>query len=132
MAMPATINALNGVIDFPPILFNNTNCFMRNLTKALSEMQEAGSKNIPYKEMIIGTNSGINLNIKPDGVNEKYSNVELKNAAENSSYVMSGYNRKQDTYGNATVYLMLQTGWNDKEHIYDSQNNLMCSLLLGG
>ena len=36
----------------------------------------------------------------------------------------------QDTYGNATVILMLQNGWNDNK-IYDSQNNLMVSLGLG-
>lgn len=130
MAKP-TVNTTTGVITFPNIIFNNTDCFMRNMSKSLSEMQENGSKNIPYKTMVIGTNSAINLNIKPTTADPQYSNIELKNVDTNSSYVMSGYGRKQHTYGNATVYLMLQNGWNDNK-IYDSQQNLMCSLLLGG
>ena len=80
--------------------------------------------------MVIGTNSAINLNIQPTLDDPKYSNIELKNAATNASYVMTGYGRKQDTYGNATVYLMLQNGWNDNK-IYDAQKNLMVSLGLG-
>jgi hypothetical protein len=101
------------------------------MAKSLSEMQENGSKNIPYKTMVIGTNSAINLNINPTIAEPKYSNIELKNVDTNPSYVFSGYNRKQHTYGNATVYLMLQNGWNDNK-IYDSQQNLMTTLLLGG
>ena len=130
MAKP-TVNTTTGVITFPNIIFNNTDCFMRNMSKSLSEMQENGSKNIPYKTMVIGTNSAINLNIKPTTADPQYSNIELKNVDTNPSYVMSGYGRKQHTYGNATVYLMLQNGWNDKK-IYDSQQNLMTTLLLGG
>ena len=133
MAKP-TINTTTGEINFPNIIFNDTNCFMRNMSKALSEMQDnsstTNSTNIPFKCMVIGTNSAINLNIKPTLDDPKYSNIELKNAVIDSSYVMSGYGRKQDTYGNATVILMLQNGWNDNK-IYDSQNNLMVSLGLG-
>lgn len=129
MAKP-TVNLTTGEISFPNIILNNTNCFMRNMSKSLSEMQETGSTNIPFKCMVICTNSAINLNIKPTLDDPCYSNIELKNAAENPSYVMSGYGRKQDTYGNATVYLMLQNGWSD-DKIYDSQKNLMVSLGLG-
>jgi hypothetical protein len=130
MAKPV-VDPDTGVINFPNIVFNNTNCFMRNLSKSLSDMQEIGSKNIPFKMMVIGTNSAINLNIKPTTDDPNYSNIELKNAAEDPSYTMSGYERKEDTYVNSTVYLMLQNGWTENR-IYDSQNNIMCSLLLGG
>jgi len=130
MAKPV-VDPDTGVINFPNIVFNNTNCFMRNLSKSLSDMQEIGSKNIPFKMMVIGTNSAINLNIKPTTDDPNYSNIELKNAAEDPTYTMSGYERKEDTYLNSTVYLMLQNGWTENR-IYDSQNNIMCSLLLGG
>ena len=130
MAKPV-VDPDTGVINFPNIVFNNTNCFMRNLSKSLSDMQEIGSKNIPFKMMVIGTNSAINLNIKPTTDDPNYSNIELKNAAEDPTYTMSGYERKEDTYVNSTVYLMLQNGWTENR-IYDSQNNIMCSLLLGG
>jgi hypothetical protein len=114
MAKP-TVNTTTGVITFPNIIFNNTDCF----------------KNILYKTMAIDTNSAINLNIKPTTADSKYSNIELKNLDTDSSYVISGYGRKQYTYCNATVYLMLQNGWNNNK-IYDSQKNLMTTLLLGG
>ena len=130
MAKPV-VDPDTGVINFPNIVFNNTNCFMRNLSKSLSDMQEIGSKNIPFKMMVIGTNSAINLNIKPTTDDPNYSNIELKNAAEDPTYTMSGYERKEDTYVNSTVYLMLQNGWTENR-IYDSQKNIMCSLLLGG
>jgi hypothetical protein len=130
MAKPV-VDPDTGVINFPNIVFNNTNCFMRNLSKSLSDMQEIGSKNIPFKMMVIGTNSAINLNIKPTSDDPNYSNIELKNTAEDPTYTMSGYERKEDTYVNSTVYLMLQNGWTENR-IYDSQNNIMCSLLLGG
>ena len=130
MAKPV-VDPDTGVINFPNIVFNNTNCFMRNLSKSLSDMQEIGSKNIPFKMMVIGTNSAINLNIKPTTDDPNYSNIELKNTAEDPTYTMGGYERKEDTYVNSTVYLMLQNGWTENR-IYDSQNNIMCSLLLGG
>ena len=130
MAKPV-VDPDTGVINFPNIVFNNTNCFMRNLSKSLSDMQEIGSKNIPFKMMVIGTNSAINLNIKPTTDDPNYSNIELKNTAEDPTYTLSGYERKEDTYVNSTVYLMLQNGWTENR-IYDSQNNIMCSLLLGG
>ena len=134
MAKP-TVNVLTGKITFPDIIFNNTNCFMRNMSKECSECQYTGSKNIHFHIMVIGTNTSTILNIKPDIPDharyyQKYSNIELKNAVENSSYTMSGYQRKQDTYQNSTVYLMLQNGWNDNK-IYDSQQNLMASALCG-
>ena len=47
MAKPV-VDPDTGVINFPNIVFNNTNCFMRNLSKSLSDMQEIGSKNIPF------------------------------------------------------------------------------------
>lgn len=130
MAKP-TVNSTTGVITFPNIVFNYTDCFMRNMTKSLSEMQENGSKNIPYKTMVIGTNSAINLNIKPTSDDPFYSNIELKYVDTNPTYTFGGYKRKQHTYGYSTVYLMLQNGWNDNK-IYDAQQNLMTSLLLGG
>ena len=133
--MKPTVNASTGVISFPDIIFNNTNCFMRNMSKECSECQINGSKNIPFHILVIGTNTSNNLNIKPDIPDharyyQQYSNKVLKDTVENSSYAMSGYQRKQDTYQNATVYLMLQNGWNDNK-IYDSQKNLMVSALKG-
>ena len=137
--MKPTVGA-DGVIDFksPNIVFNNTNCFMRNMSKSISELQvpgDTGSKNIPAKWMVIGTNSWTDLNIKPYhpsphvSHNEMYTNPELEQTATNSSYTMSGYQRKQDQYQNGYIFLMLQSGWNDNK-IYDSQKNLMCSILL--
>lgn len=154
--MKPTTNTVTGKIDFvrPNIVFNNTNCFMRNMSKSISELQEATTgkwnrsevsannnlmatttKNIPSKWMVIGTNSWTDLNIKPYHPtphvlhDEFYTNDELKQAATNSSYTMSGYQRKQDQYQNGYIFLMLQSGWNDNK-IYDSQKNLMCSVLL--
>ena len=128
MAKPI-VDTTTGNITFPNIMFNNINCFMRNMSKPLSEMQKNGSKNIPFKLMVIGTNNIVNLDIKIEPT-PKYSNIELEKTVENPSYSMTGFERKEDEYGNATVYLMLKNGWNDNR-MYDTKKNLMCSTLLG-
>jgi hypothetical protein len=115
---------INEINDKSEIVLNNININGVIKEKKLKANHER-------EKYISLANFYINLNIKPTTDDPNYSNIELKNAAEDPTYTMSGHERKEDTYVNSTVYLMLQNGWTENR-IYDSQNNIMCSLLLGG